>query len=42
MLEKRWSGISEREYKKRRLQKQKQKKDKIIRTKYGIIAPGSR
>jgi len=38
MLEKRWLGISEEEYKK----KQKQKKDKIIRTKYGIIAPGSR
>ena len=37
MLEKRWLGISEEEYK-----KQKQKKDKIIRTKYGIIAPGSR
>jgi len=40
MLEKRWLGISEEEYKK--LQEQKQKKDKIIRTKYGIIAPGSR
>jgi len=40
MLEKRWLGISEEEYKK--LLEQKQKKDKIIRTKYGIIAPGSR